>query len=169
MIAGIEVGEDEVVVEAAISTVDPLGTFPGRKHRQLDRLTVRVISIATGLCSEKQTLTCPRERAVGEGVGDASAPPLSRTVVLARHRLVVRLHPAREELHGVTPQVSAAAVVLQSIGTPNDPLNLHEESAGTVIHRPIHEGAHHLQSAEEIPAHLPGPDAIGHAHLLELD
>ncbi|KAG9949118.1 hypothetical protein KCU85_g4623, partial [Aureobasidium melanogenum] len=68
-----------------------------------------------------------------------------------------------------SPRLSAAAVVLQSIGTPNDPLNLHEESAGTVIHRPIHEGAHHLQSAEEIPAHLPGPDAIGHAHLLELD
>ncbi|KAG9688053.1 hypothetical protein KCU95_g14494, partial [Aureobasidium melanogenum] len=49
---------------------------------------------------------------VGEGAGDASALPLSRTVVLAHYRLVVHLHPAREGLHGVTPQVSAAAVVL---------------------------------------------------------
>jgi hypothetical protein len=38
-----------------------------------------------------------------------------------------------------------------------------------VNRRLIHEDAHHLQSAEEIPAHLPGPDAIAHAHLLELD
>lgn len=161
--------EDEAVVEAAISTVELLGTIPGRSRPQLDRLTARVITIATGLCPEKQTLTCLRERAVGEGVGDASAPPLSRTVVLARHRLVVHLHPAREELHGVTPQVSVAAVVLQSTDTQNDPLILHEESAATVNRRLIHEDAHHLQSAEEIPAHLPGPDAIAHAHLLELD
>ncbi|KAH0109696.1 hypothetical protein KCU66_g12885, partial [Aureobasidium melanogenum] len=168
-IAEIEVEEDEAVVEAAISAIDLPGTIPGRSRHQLDRLTARVITIATGLYPEKQTLTCPRERAVGEGVGDASVPPLSRTVVLARHRLIVHLHLAREELHGVIPQVSAAAVVLQSIGIQNDPLILHEESAGTVNRRPIHEDAHHLQSVEEIQAHLPGQDAIAHVHLLELD
>ncbi|KAG9636551.1 hypothetical protein KCU64_g14542, partial [Aureobasidium melanogenum] len=89
--------------------------------------------------------------------------------ILARHRLVVHLHPAREELYGVTPQVSAAAVVLQSIGTQNDPLILHEESAGTVSRRPIHEDAHHLRSVEEVLAHLRGPDAIAHVPLLELE
>ncbi|KAG9920707.1 hypothetical protein KCU96_g11346, partial [Aureobasidium melanogenum] len=89
--------------------------------------------------------------------------------ILARHRLVVHPRPVREELHGVTPQVSAVAVVLQSIGMQNDPLILHEESAGTVNRRPIHEDAHHLQSVEEIQAHLPGQDAIAHVHLLELD
>ncbi|CAD0091567.1 unnamed protein product, partial [Aureobasidium mustum] len=87
----------------------------------------------------EKTLTCPTGRAVGEGSADANAHPLSRTIALARHRLVVHLHLDHEELYGATPRVSAAAVVLQSIGIQNDPQIPHEESAGTVNHRPIHE------------------------------
>lgn len=111
-IAEIEVEEDEAVVEAAISTAELPGTILGRTRHQSDLHMARVISIATDLCPEKQTLTCPRERAVGEGVGDASAPVLSHTVVLDQPRLVVHLRPDHEGLYGATPRVSAVAVVL---------------------------------------------------------
>lgn len=168
-IVEIEVGGDEAVVEAAISTVEFPGTILGRSRRQSDLPTARVTTIATGHCPERQTLTCPWERVAGEEVGDASAPLLSHTVVLDRPRLVVHLRPDREELHGATPRVSAVAVVLQSIDIQNDPLILHEESAGTVNPRPIHEDAHRLQSVEEIQAHPPKQDVIAHVHLLELD
>ena len=104
--------EDVVVVGAAVSTVDLPGTTPDRHRHHPDKLMVGAISIATDPRSEKQTRTCQRERAMGEGSRGDSAPPQSLVVVPVQHRLAVHLLPDREDLHAVTPQVNAAAVDL---------------------------------------------------------
>jgi hypothetical protein len=169
VIAEIEVDEDVVVAEAVVSTVDLPEITPGRSRHHRGSPMVRVIFIATEPCPEKQTRTFLQGRVMGEGVGDDSAPLLSLAVVPVQLHLAAHLLPDREELHAAIHPANAAAVVLQSIGTPNDLPNPKEVNADAAIHHPTREDAHHLQSVDETRALLPSQDAIAHVHHLELD
>jgi hypothetical protein len=168
-IAEIEVDKDVVAAEAVVSTVDPPGIIPDRSHRHQGSPMVPTISIVTDLHLERLTRTFRQGKAAGEGAEDVNAPRLSLAAVLVQRHLAVHLLSDREDLHAVTPQVNAVAVVLLSMGTLNDLLRAKEVNADAVMHHPTREDAHHLQSVEEIRALLLNQDATAHVHHLELD
>jgi hypothetical protein len=111
-IVEIEVDKDVVAAEAVVSTLDPPEIIPGRSHHHQDSPMVPTTSIVADLRLERLTRTFRQGRAAGEGAEDVNAPHLSLAAVPVRRHLAVHLLSDREELHAVTPQVNAAAVVL---------------------------------------------------------
>ena len=111
-IVEIEVDQDVVAAEAVVSTVDLPEIIPGRSHRHEDSPMVPSISIVADLRLERLIRTFRQGRAVDEGMADVNAPRLSLAAVLVQPHLAVHLLSGREELHAVTLQANAAAVVL---------------------------------------------------------